>query len=93
MMNYLADILLSLLDLMEAEGRALRQGIVKAAVSLALILVAAVLLLGALTWLTWSMFLGLAATALGSAVAALLTGLATLVLAGIVLAFAKAAGR
>jgi hypothetical protein len=84
----LADYVIALADLAEAEGRAMRRGITIVAWSLVFILLAAALLLGAfLLWL-WAVYLT-ADAVLPAAIAAALTGLAAFAAAGVLAWFVK----
>jgi len=69
-------------DLLEAEGRALRRGAVRAGSALALVCVAALTVLGGLAALSWSLYRALSAP-LGEAGAAAMLGGALLVIGGV----------
>lgn len=91
-MGSLADIVISFLNLMEAEGKALRTGIMRLAIALALAAVMALLFLTGFGLIVWAIYLFLRIK-VDPAVAALLDGLITLVLAGIILWIAKTLSR
>jgi len=80
-MSTLADLTIALVELAEAEGRALRRGVVRAGASVGLIALACSFALGGLGLCLWSAHLYLA-TLLSPPQAALVTGLLTLVVAG-----------
>jgi protein-S-isoprenylcysteine O-methyltransferase Ste14 len=80
-MSALADLTIALVELAEAEGRALRRGVVRAGASVGLIALAFAFALGGLALCLWSAYLYLA-TLLSPPQAALVTGLLTLVVAG-----------
>lgn len=90
-MQSLTQLLVALLELVEAEGRAFRAGIGKAAVMIALLLVSALLALGGLGMLVWALFLGFASIPIAYGWAAFWTGIVTLIGAGVLLWLAKVA--
>ena len=79
-MKSLADLAIALADLVEAEGRSLRRNIVRVGNSLTLIAIAVLLAAAGAGMLLWALYQSLAA-AVGSALGALLTGLAGLIAA------------
>lgn len=83
-MGSLADIVLSFLNLLEAEGRALRLGVARVALFLVLLGVVAVLVLTGFGLVVWSGYLFLRLKA-EPPLAALLDGCATLLIGGIFL--------
>ncbi len=74
----LSDFIIALLDLLEAEGRALRHAVTRTGWSLAFIVVTAALLLGALALMLWAFYQFLEPR-LGAPAASLITGLAMLI--------------
>lgn len=83
-MGSLAEIILSFLSLMEAEGKALRVGIVKAGLSLAFAGLVLMLFATGMGLIVWAIFLYLRAAQLSLPTAALLDGFITLFIAGFV---------
>lgn len=83
-MGSLAEIILSFLSLVEAEGKALRVGIVKAGLALAFAGLVLVLFATGMGLIVWAIYLYLRAGHLNMPTAALLDGFITLFLAGIV---------
>lgn len=82
-MNAIAEYVIAIADLVEAEGRALRQGAVLVGWALALIVLAtALLLFGVGLWI-WALYL-LAETVLPAWLAAALTGAIILGTAGVI---------
>lgn len=71
------EFVIALLELLEAEGRALKQSVRRVSFGLVFLLTASALILTALGFLLAAGYLALAA-ALGSALAALIMGLASL---------------
>lgn len=55
-MNWLTDFLLAVVDLFEAEARALRRGVARLVTSATLVVCAGVLVLAAVGLLTWSLY-------------------------------------
>ena len=80
-MSAVADLVIALVELLEAEGRALRRALLGAGVGLGLVVAATVLALAGLGLCVWSAYLYLG-TLLEPALAALATGTLTLVLSG-----------
>ena len=80
-MSALADLLIALVELFEAEGRTLRRALLGTGVSLGLILAASILVLSGLGLCLWSAYLYLG-TLLEPPLAALATGALTLGLSG-----------
>jgi len=89
----LTQLLVALLELLEAEGRAFRVGIGKAAMAIMFLLVAALLALGGFGMLVWAVFLGFAAIPLAAGWAAFWTGIVTLAGAGVLMWLAKTAAK
>ena len=77
----LADLVIALVDLLEAEGRVLRQQTARVAGAMVFIALAGLLALGGVGLCLWGLYGHLAAAA-GPANAALLTGAAALLAAG-----------
>ena len=92
-MQGLTQLGLAVLDLAEAEGRTLRHGAVRVASAVFVLLVAAIVALGGLGMLVWSLFLGFASMEIGANWAALWTGLITLLVSGALLWIAKSMGK
>jgi len=92
MREAIADVFIAGLELLEAEGRSARRGLIRAAGGVALIAAGSVLLIGAVALLAWAMV-----TALYPVVAAplarLLTGIAVLLVAGGLTWVASSTGR
>lgn len=82
MTAYLAEYVIALADLAEAEGRSLRRGLVGLAWAWAFVVIAAVLLLAALALWLWAIYLALAAF-MSPAIAAAATGTLSLLIAGL----------
>jgi hypothetical protein len=80
-MNAVADLVIALIELLEAEGRALRRAMLDTGVGLGLIVVASLFALAGLGLCFWSAYLYLV-TLLGQPLAALATGVLTLCLSG-----------
>ncbi len=76
----IVDVLLGLLDVLEAEARSLRMGFLRVVSALFVLAVAALLLLGALLVLLWAAFLWLSSLVVPP-LAALLVSLLALLLA------------
>ena len=55
-MSFLTELLLAVVDLLEAEARALRRGVARLVTSATLVVCAGVLVLAALGLLTWSLY-------------------------------------
>lgn len=91
-MGSLADIVISFFNLLEAEGKALRAGIVRLGFALALAGMVGALFMTGLGLIVWAVYLFLRIKA-DPAVAALLDGLITLAVAGIILWIAKTLAR
>ena len=91
-MNSLAELLIALCELIEAEGRALRHSLMRTGASLALLLVSAVLGLVGLGFCLWGAYLYLG-TKLDAPLATLATGSLTLLLSAGVLWIALRLGR
>jgi predicted phage tail protein len=84
MTGALAELLISAVELVELEGRSLRrkaQGLVQ---SLVFMLAAGALLIAGSVWLTWALYTALA-TALSPALAGLIIGGVSIVIAGVFL--------
>lgn len=82
-MKALADLFLSAVELVEAEGRDLRRWALRFGVSLSLVLAAVILAtLGVLTLLA-ALFVALKDTSLGTAWSLVITGVAILICAGV----------
>jgi hypothetical protein len=77
----LAELLIALLDLAEAEGRSVRRGVVRLGMGLALLTAAAVLLVTGFVLLIWSVYLFLRFL-FDPPGATLMTGIIAFVLAG-----------
>lgn len=77
----IADVFIAALELLEAEGRSARHGLVRAAGGLALIATGAVLLIGAVALLAWAMVTALYPV-MAAPLARLLTGFAVLAAGG-----------
>jgi predicted phage tail protein len=84
MTGALAELLISAVELVELEGLRLRQRARGLVQSLVMMLVAGALLITASVWLTWALFTALA-TALSPALAGLIIGGVSLLLAGVFL--------
>lgn len=80
-MRALAELLIAFLELLEAEARALRSGTFRLGLSLALLGTAGVLLTVGVALIMWALYLYLA-MALGPPTATLITGIATILMAG-----------
>lgn len=81
-LNRLADFLIAVADLFEAEGRALRRALARVGQGLGLAAVATVLAAAGMGLLLWALYQYLE-TVMGPATTALVTGLATLFAAGV----------
>ncbi len=92
-MRMLVDLLLTALDLFEAEARALRRGVIRLGIALVLLGVCMVLLLAAFGLATWGVFLLFVEAGVGATGAAFLTALVALLLAAVPLLIAKALTR
>jgi hypothetical protein len=91
-LSALADLSIALVELLEAEGRALERGLVRVTASSGLAISAAVLGLAGLGLCLWGVYLYLA-TVLAAPLAALATGLLTLTVSGGLLWTALRVGR
>lgn len=91
-MNSLAELLIALCELIEAEGRALRRSLIRTGAGLGLLVISAVFGLTGLGLCLWSAYLYLD-TQLAAPLAALATGALTLLLAAGVLWIALRLGR
>lgn len=81
MTGALAELLISAVELVELEGRSLKrkaQGLMQ---SLVMMMAAGAMLIAASVWLTWALFTALA-TAFSPALAGLIIGVTSLLLAG-----------
>lgn len=81
MTGALAELLISAVELVELEGRSLKrkaQGLMQ---SLVMMMAAGAMLIAASVWLTWALFTALA-TAFSPALAGLIIGVVSLLLAG-----------
>lgn len=87
-MGSVTEIVLAFMDLMEAEARALRQGTARLVLSLVILAVVGILLVTGFGFLVWSLYLYLRLVA-EAPLSALLAGLLTFVLAGVLLWNAK----
>jgi len=76
-------------ELLEAEGRLAKRGLFKLAWATAMLLVAALVLVGAIGMLATAVLLALLAAGLEPAIACLLVGLAVLVIGVLMLALAR----
>jgi hypothetical protein len=81
MREALADVFIAALELLEAEARSARRGLLRAAGGVVLLAAAAVLALGATAVLAWALLTALYPV-MAAPLARLLTGIATLALAG-----------
>lgn len=88
MMSILADIVIKFLDLIEAEGRALRRAVMNLGWALACIAIAAFLVLASAGFFLWGLYQYLAMQ-MPPMHAAVLLSLVTLVLAAIAAVFAS----
>jgi hypothetical protein len=77
----LAELIIALLELLEAEARAFRNGLFRLILSLALLGTAGTLTLGGLGLILWAVYLYLAIL-LSPPTATLLTGIVTLLVSG-----------
>ena len=91
-MNSLAELLIALCELIEAEGRALRRSLMRTGAGIGLLVMSVVFGLTGLGLCLWSTYLYLA-TKLDAPLAALSTGLLTLTLSAGVLWLALRLGR
>ena len=91
-MSALAELTLALAELLEAEGRALQRGVVRAAIAIGVVAATAVLGLAGLGLCLWGVYLYLA-TMLTPPLAAFATGALTLVVSGGLLWTALRVGR
>lgn len=82
-MGSIAEIVISFLNLLEAEGKAFRLNVTRLGLALTLVTLVGALLLAGMGLITWAVFLYLR-LALSPATAALLDGLIMLLLAGMV---------
>jgi len=90
----LTQLILALLELLEAEGRALRYGAIRLATVIVVMIVAGLLALGGVAFLVWAMFLGFRFGAeIHVAWAAFFTGLITLLVSGAIVWSARLAGK
>lgn len=80
-MKAISDLVIAAIDLVEAEARSLRRGLLKAIAAMGLALAASILVLGAVVLLLYGLYLALLPGA-GPTGAALITGVIGLVLAG-----------
>lgn len=78
----MTEYIIALVDLLEAEGRVLRSTVMRTGVGLACLAVAALLTFAGLGLCLWAAYQGLAAQ-VGPASAALVIGVLTLLLAGL----------
>ena len=88
MLRALSDFVISLLELLEAESRSLRKGVVTLGTSLVFVSLAGFILFFALAFLIWSLYQALTPL-LPAAVVSLLCGLTLLILAGVCLWIAR----
>lgn len=88
MLGALSDFLIALLELLEAEARSARKGIVELSISLLLVGLAGALLLGAIGFLIWALFL-LIDPHLPRAASAVICAVVVLLFAGALLFSAK----
>lgn len=88
----IADVLIAALELLEAEGRSARRGLVRAFGSLVLMATAGLLLLGAVAVLGWAMVTALYPV-VSAPLARLLVGTAVLIVAGGLAWIATTIGR
>ncbi|HKI56650.1 MAG TPA: hypothetical protein VKB31_05810 [Trueperaceae bacterium] len=77
----IADVFIAALELLEAEGRSARRGLVRTAASLALMAAGVVLLVGAVALLAWAMVTSLYPV-MAAPLARLLAGIAVLAVGG-----------
>jgi hypothetical protein len=80
-MKALAEIAILFIELLEAEARAFRKGIIRLGIGIVLLAVAGGLLLGAIGLIVWAFYLTLVGV-MPPAAAALLSGLIVLIFAG-----------
>ncbi|RLA04250.1 MAG: hypothetical protein DRQ54_09760 [Gammaproteobacteria bacterium] len=91
-MNTLAELAIALLELLEAEGRAFRQSLIRTGMGLGLVVIAVILSIGGFGLSLWSGYLYLS-TMLEPPLAALTTGGLAFALAAILLFIALRFGR
>lgn len=91
-MRSLAELLITLLDLFEAEGRSLRRSVVRLTISMMVVAIAGLVLLGAIGFILAGVYLYFESL-FGAAPAAFLAGAASLVVAGITVWGAKRSAR
>ena len=80
-MKAISDLLIAAIDLVEAEAKSLRRGLLKATVAMGLAVAAAIVILGAVVLLLYGLYLALLPGA-GPTGAAMITGVIGLALAG-----------
>jgi hypothetical protein len=80
-LRVLADLIIALLELLEAEARAFRSGLFRVVLSLALVGTAGTLTLGGVGLILWALYLDLALF-LSPPTATLTTGVITLLVSG-----------
>lgn len=80
-MKAISDMVIAAVDLVEAEARSLRRGLLKAAAAMALAMAGAIVVFGAVVLLLWGLYLAMS-PGVGQAGAALITAVIGIVLAG-----------
>jgi len=88
----LAELLIAFLELLEAEARALRSGAFRLGLSLALLGTAGTLALASVALIMWALYLYLAII-LSPPTATLITGMVTLLVAGVLVWSARRLSR
>ncbi|HEX9872278.1 MAG TPA: hypothetical protein VGC99_27515 [Candidatus Tectomicrobia bacterium] len=91
-MRALAELLIAFLELLEAEARALRSGAFRLGLSLALLGTAGTLVLAGVALIMWALYLYLAII-LSPPPATLITGMVTLLVAGVLVWSARRLSR
>lgn len=91
-MGSLADLLVTFLDLLEAEGRAFRTGLVKVGVIVALLGLVAILLVAGFGLILWAIYLYLRA-GLPAAPAALADGIIAILVAGVLIWLSRSTAK
>lgn len=91
-MRALAELLIAFLELLEAEARALRSGAFRLGLSLALLGTAGTLALASVALIMWALYLYLAII-LSPPTATLITGMVTLLVAGVLVWSARRLSR
>ena len=91
-MSGVADFLIAVANLIEAEGRTLRRSVMRVVIGCLLILVSIAFLIAGFGFVTWCIYL-LTLKAVGPALAAFLSGIFTLVVASILVGLAMLLNR